>query len=188
MGGMLAARFALMYPESVTKLFMIDPLGLEDWKTLTSYKTVDQLYAQELSNNIDKVKAYQLEYYYDNKWKSEYDKYLVLAKGWFDGPDSELLAWTSALTAEAIFTQPVYYEFKNLKMPTVLVIGSKDKTAIGKAWAPEENKKKMGNYPKMAQDVISKIPKGELITLEGMGHTPFIEDPVRFWKAFGPKL
>ncbi len=74
MGGMLAARFALMYPESVTKLFMIDPLGLEDWKTLTSYKTVDQLYAQELSNNIDKVKAYQLEYYYDNKWKSEYDK------------------------------------------------------------------------------------------------------------------
>ncbi len=85
-------------------------------------------------------------------------------------------------------TQPVYYEFKNLKMPTVLVIVSKDKTAIGKAWAPEENKKKMGNYPKMAKDVISKIPKGELITLEGMGHTPFIEDPVRFWKAFGPKL
>lgn len=73
-------------------------------------------------------------------------------------------------------------------MPTVLVIGTKDKTAIGKAWAPEENKKKMGNYPKMAKDVISKIPKGKLISLEGMGHTPFIESPEKFWKALLPEL
>ncbi|UYL10695.1 alpha/beta hydrolase [Bdellovibrio sp. SKB1291214] len=188
MGGMLAARYALMYPENVTKLFMIDPLGLEDWKTLTTYKSVDQLYDQELSNNIDKVKKYQLEYYYDGKWKPEYDKYLVPAQGWFEGPDSQRLAFTSALTSEAIFTQPVYYEFKNLKMPTVLVIGTKDKTAIGKAWAPEENKMKMGNYPKMAKDVISKIKKGKLIQLEGMGHTPFIENPEKFWKALTPHL
>ncbi|WP_413559059.1 alpha/beta fold hydrolase [Bdellovibrio sp. HCB209] len=188
MGGMLATRYALMYPDDVTKLFMIDPLGLEDWKTLTTYKSVDQLYAQELNGSIEKVKNYQLEYYYDGKWKPEYDKYLVPAQGWFDGPDSARLAWTSALTSEAIFTQPVYYEFKNLKMPTVLVIGTKDKTAIGKAWAPEENKKKMGNYPKMAKDVISKIKKGKLISLEGMGHTPFIENPEKFWKAFSPQL
>jgi pimeloyl-ACP methyl ester carboxylesterase len=73
-------------------------------------------------------------------------------------------------------------------MPTVLVIGTKDKTAIGKAWATEENKKKMGNYPKMAKDVISKIPKGKLISLEGMGHTPFIESHEKFWKAFIPEL
>ncbi|MFM6929465.1 MAG: alpha/beta fold hydrolase [Bdellovibrio sp.] len=188
MGGMLAARYALMYPESVTKLFMIDPLGLEDWKTLTTYKTVDQLYSQELANNIDKVKKYQLEYYYDNQWKPEYDKYLVPAQGWFEGPDSAQLAWTAALTSEALFTQPVYYEFKNLKMPTVLVIGTKDKTAIGKTWAPEENKKKMGNYPKMAKDVIGKIPKGKLISLEGMGHSPFIENPEKFWNAFSLQL
>ncbi len=188
MGGMLAVRYALMYPENITKLFLIDPLGLEDWKTLTTYKSVDQLYAQELTGNIDKVKKYQLEYYYDGKWKPEYDKFLVPAQGWFEGPDSARLAWTSALTSEAIFTQPVYYEFKNLKVPTVLVIGTKDKTAIGKAWAPEENKKKMGNYPKMAKDVISKIPKGKLISLEGMGHTPFIENPEKFWKAFTPQL
>jgi pimeloyl-ACP methyl ester carboxylesterase len=188
MGGMLATRFALMYPDSVSKLFLIDPIGLEDWKTLTTYKSVDQLYDQELSSNIDKVKKYQLEYYYDNQWKPEYDKYIEPAKGWFEGPDYARIAWNSALTSEAIFTQPVYYEFKLLKVPTVLVIGTKDKTAIGKAWAPEENKKKMGNYPKMAKDVISKIPKGKLIMLEGMGHTPFIENPDKFWKAVSSQL
>ncbi|WP_413585703.1 alpha/beta fold hydrolase [Bdellovibrio sp. HCB274] len=188
MGGMLAARYALMYPNNVTKLFMVNPLGLEDWKTLTTYKSVDQLYDSELSNNIDKVKKYQLDHYYDNKWQPEYDKYLVPAKGWFDGPDYPRIAWTSALTSEAIFTQPVYYEFKNLKMPTVLVVGTKDTTAIGKAWAPEENKKKMGNYPKMSKDVISKIKKGKLVSLPGMGHTPFIENPEKFWKAFTPQL
>ncbi len=32
MGGMLAARYALMYPDAVNELVLVDPLGLEDWK------------------------------------------------------------------------------------------------------------------------------------------------------------
>jgi pimeloyl-ACP methyl ester carboxylesterase len=32
MGGMLAARYALQYPDEVAQLVMVDPLGLEDWQ------------------------------------------------------------------------------------------------------------------------------------------------------------
>ena len=32
MGGMLATRFALMYPETVTHLILEDPIGLEDYR------------------------------------------------------------------------------------------------------------------------------------------------------------
>ena len=32
MGGMLATRFALMFPERTTKLILENPIGLEDWK------------------------------------------------------------------------------------------------------------------------------------------------------------
>ena len=48
MGGMLAARFALLYPETVEKLVLVNPIGLEDWKTVVPYKSVEELYASEL--------------------------------------------------------------------------------------------------------------------------------------------
>ncbi|UPL04388.1 acetoin dehydrogenase E2 subunit dihydrolipoyllysine-residue acetyltransferase [Pseudomonas sp. IsoF] len=35
-GGMLATRYALMYPQQVERLAMVNPIGLEDWKALAS--------------------------------------------------------------------------------------------------------------------------------------------------------
>ncbi len=32
MGGMLATRFTLMYPERVDNFILANPIGLEDWK------------------------------------------------------------------------------------------------------------------------------------------------------------
>lgn len=184
MGGMIATRFSLMYPEKVNKLFLVNPIGLEDWKTMTSYRSLDEGYKSELASTPEKIKQYQLESYYDGKWKSEYDKWLEVPTGWVQSPDYPLVAWNSALTADMIFTQPVFYEFKNLQMPTVLIVGDRDRTAIGKAWAPENIKSKMGNYPEMSQRVVKMIPKGKLFTLKGLGHMPFIEDFEAFWRVF----
>ena len=44
-GGMLGARYALMYPEMVAALVLVNPIGLEDWKALgVPYRTVDDEY------------------------------------------------------------------------------------------------------------------------------------------------
>lgn len=184
MGGMVATRFALMYPEKVSKLFLVNPIGLEDWKTMTPYRSLDEGYKAELAGTPEKIKQYQLENYYDGKWKADYDKWLEIPTGWLQGPDHPLVAWNSALTADMIFTQPVYYEFKNLQMMTVLIIGDRDRTAIGKAWAPDNMKNKMGQYPEMSKRVAKMIPKSKLITLKGLGHMPFIEDFEAFWRVF----
>ena len=183
MGGMLATRFSLMYPDSVSKLMLVNPIGLEDWKTMTSYRSIDDGYQAELNNSPEKIKKYQLDSYYDGKWKPEYDKWLEIPTGWLQGPDYPVIAWNAALTSDMVFTQPVYYEFKNLRMPVVLINGNRDRTAIGKAWAAEDMKKKMGLYPEMGKDVAKKIPKAKLIELKGLGHMPFIEDFEAFWKV-----
>jgi pimeloyl-ACP methyl ester carboxylesterase len=83
-----------------------------------------------------------------------------------------------------VYNQPVYYEFKNIKAPTVMIIGDRDRTAIGKAWASEDMKKKMGNYPEISKNVSKMIPNSKLIMLKGLGHMPFIEDFEAFWKVF----
>lgn len=48
MGGMLATRFALMYPEMTEKLILENPIGLEDWKLVVPYQTIDWWYESEL--------------------------------------------------------------------------------------------------------------------------------------------
>ena len=59
MGGMLATRFALMYPERVEKLVLVNPIGLEDWKTVVPYHSVDQWYEQEKKATPESVREYQ---------------------------------------------------------------------------------------------------------------------------------
>lgn len=188
MGGMVATRYALLYPAKVKKLILVNPIGLEDYKTLAPYKNIDELYAMELKTDENKIREYQKNAYYDGNWKAEYEPMLVPAIGWIKGPDNAVVARNSALTTDLIYTQPVVYEFKNLKMPVAMINGDRDKTAPTKAWASPENQKLMGNYPKLGRDVIKMIPKGKLIPMKGLGHLPFVEDFSGFMKLFVAEL
>ena len=150
MGGMLATRFALLYPNETAQLVLVNPIGLEDWKALgVPYRTVDQWYQRELNTSAAGIKQYQLSTYYAGKWRPEFDRWVEMQAGMYNGEGKEQVAWNSALTAEMIFTQPVLYEFGQLKMPVLLMIGELDNTAIAKDIAPAELKPKLGNYAKL---------------------------------------
>lgn len=180
MGGMLAARFALSYPETAEKLILENPIGLEDYKVLTSYQTIDANYRNELKNTVETYRNYQLKYYYDNKWKPEYDPWLNLLAGWTLHDDYPIIAWNAALTTDMIFTQPVVYEFKNIKCPTLLIIGTRDRTAIGKERAPVAVQQKMGLYNELGKKTQQAIPNSTLVELDDVGHLPHIEVFERF--------
>ena len=180
MGGMLATRFALMYPDITEKLILENPIGLEDWKTIVPYQSVDDWYAAELKQDYKKMKDYQLQFYYDNKWKPEYDKWLLPVAGWTINKEYAVIAKTSALAYDMIFTQPVVYEFENLKMPVLLIIGQRDRTALGKNKAPEEAQEKLGNYPVLGRETQKKIKDATLVELDNVGHLPHIEAYDRF--------
>jgi len=175
MGGMLATRFALMYPEMTEKLILENPIGLEDWKTVVPYQSVDEWYQSELKQTYDKMKAYQQEFYYGGEWKPEYEKWLSAPAGWTVNKEYPTIAKNSALTYDMIFTQPVVYEFENIKVPTLLIIGQRDRTALGKAKAPKEIQGKLGNYPALGKATQKKIKNSELVEIDNVGHLPHIE-------------
>ncbi|MFJ4349094.1 alpha/beta fold hydrolase [Pseudomonas sp. NPDC089401] len=180
-GGMLATRYALMYPQQVERLAMVNPIGLEDWKALgVPYRSVDQWYARELKLDAEGVREYERKTYYAGRWKPEYERWVQMLVGLNQGPGHEAVAWNSALIYDMIFTQPVVHEFKDLKMPTLLLIGDQDTTAIGSDIAPPEVKAKLGKYKELGPQVAKLIPHAELVTFEGMGHAPQIEEPRRF--------
>ncbi len=175
MGGMLATRFALMYPESTSKLVLVNPIGLEDWKTRVPYKTIDELYQSELKTTPDSIRAYQRDVYFAGEWKAEYEPLVDVLSGWTKHPDYPKVAWNAALTSDMVFTQPVVYEFPHVKAPTLLIIGLRDRTAVGKAWAPNDVKESLGNYPVLGRQAAKAIPGAKLVELKGVGHMPQVE-------------
>jgi len=183
MGGMVATRFTLLYPEKVQKLILENPIGLEDYKTFAAYQTIDQAYQSELKNTAETYKNYQLKFYYDNKWKDEYQPWLDLIAGWTLHSDYPKVAWDAALTSDMIYNQPVCYEFKNIKTPTLLIIGTRDRTAIGKDRAPKELQPKMGQYQELGKKTQQQIAGSKLVEIENVGHLPHIEVYDKFWSA-----
>ena len=184
MGGMLAARYALQYPDATQALVMVNPLGLEDWKAKgVPYRTVDAWYANELKTSFDSIKKYQLDTYYAGQWKPEYDRWVAMGAGMYLGEGKERVAWNQALTYDMIHTQPVVHEFGNIKTPTLLLIGERDNTAPGKDGAPPEVAAKLGKYAELGPATAKAIPDARLVTFPALGHAPQIQDPAAFHRA-----
>lgn len=181
MGGMLAVRYALQYPAAVEQLALVNPIGLEDWKVEgVPWRDIQQWYAGELKTDFESIKRYQLAVYYSGQWKPEYDRWVEMLAGMYAGPGKQRVAWNQALASDMVFNQPVVYEFQNLKVPTTLFIGQRDRTAIGKDRAPPDVAKRIGNYPALGKRAAEAIPGAVLVEFEDLGHSPQVEDPARF--------
>jgi pimeloyl-ACP methyl ester carboxylesterase len=183
-GGMLAAHYALLYPKDVSRLVLVDPIGLEDWtaKGIPPI-TVDQWYARELKVNANGIRNYEKNTYYGGKWEDRYERWVDMLAGLYNGDGKEVVAWDSALIYDMIITEPVLYRFGDISVPTLLFIGDKDNTAIGKDIAPPDLRPKLGNYPVLGKAAAKAIPGAKLIEFPDLGHAPQMSDPVGFDKA-----
>lgn len=176
MGGMLAIRLALMHPGRVEKLALVNPIGLEDWKTVVPYISVDDWYGRELKATPDTFRSYQKSVYFDGEWKPEYESLIEIPSGWTKGPDWPLIAWNSALHYDMILNQPVVYELGNIRAPTLLLIGTRDRTAIGRDRVEDEKlKASLGRYDLLGRKAAGLIPDAKLVEFDDVGHMPQIE-------------
>ena len=181
MGGMLATRYALMYPEAVEHLALVGPIGLEDWKALgVPYQPVEQVYASELRTTYASIRDYQTAVYYAGEWRPEFERWARMQAGMYVGPGRDVVAWHQALTFDMLMGQPVVYELPRLRVPTTLFIGVHDKTALGKGAAPPEVQAGLGDYRALGRRAAGAIPEAVLVEYEDLGHSPHIQDPERF--------
>ena len=87
-----------------------------------------------------------------------------------------------------IYEQPVVYEFPLLKVPVLLLIGTQDKTIVGKARLKPEDQAKYGLYNQLGKETASKIPGSVLIEFSNSGHIPHLEIPEEFLRALGENI
>lgn len=133
-------------------------------------------------------KAYQLKNYYHGRWQPTYDRWALLQAGMYEGAGRDQVAWAAALTDDMIYSQPVVHEFGDIKVPTVLIIGQDDRTALGKDVTPPTTAATLGDYPELGKQATATIPHARLIPLPGLGHSPMLEAPDRFYKALDDAL
>jgi pimeloyl-ACP methyl ester carboxylesterase len=183
-GGMLGIRYALMFPQEVEQLALVNPIGLEDWKAKgVPALSIDQWYQRELQTTADSIRSYEKATYYAGQWRPEFERWVQMLAGLYRGPGRRAVAWDSARLYDMIFTQPVVYEFERLTVPTLLLIGDKDTTAIGKQAASPEVRAQIGHYPELAKLAAQRIPMATLVEFPDLGHAPQIQDPDAFHKA-----
>lgn len=185
MGGMLASRFSLLYPSTVSRLVLVNPIGLEDYLALgVPYISIDTTLQTEQTTTYSSIRAYEQSTYYPNStWTEAYDKWAVMLANIYFGSRRTDFMDGQARVVDMVLTQPVVREFGSLKSKTLLMIGKKDTTAIGKPWSPPDVQEKLGRYDVLGKKTAEMIPGSTLIEFEDSGHAPQIQDPGRFHKA-----
>ncbi|WP_299759269.1 alpha/beta hydrolase [uncultured Pontibacter sp.] len=179
MGGMLATRFTLMYPDMTAKLVLENPIGLEDYRLFVPYKNLQQLHQSELKQTAEGIRKYHQTYY--TAWKPDYSEWVEVSAAQINHPDYPKVAKVSALTYSMIYQQPVVYEFDRIQVPTLLVIGQEDRTIVGKGYIEDKQKlQEHGQYPQLGQRTAKAIPGAKLVELKNVGHIPHLEATKQF--------
>ena len=188
-GGMLAVRFALLFPERVSRLVLVNPLGLND--TLAEgvpYTDLQQLRAEEAKTDRASIKAYQQRVYYDGRWKPEYDRWVDMLAGQYASAGGDSVREAQARLSDMIQTQPVASEFGRVRQPVTLIVGQKDKTAFRANAAPEAVRAAIRTVPQAAETAVKAFPNARLVRLAELGHSPQVEDPARFHATLAQAL
>ena len=178
LGGMMAVRFALMYPEMVDRLVLEDPIGLEDYRIKVPYATREELTAEALAQTHDGIDRFFRGFF--AQWKPEYQVYADVQYRWLLGPEAHRIARTAAHTFLMAYEQPVLYELPLLRQPTLLFAGEQDRTAIGRNRVSADVRATLGLYPELARKAAESIPNGKMVLLPGVAHIPHLEVPDRF--------
>ena len=180
-GGILATRFALIHPERVSRLVLVNPLGLND--TLAEgvpYTDLGTLHTEGAKTNAASIKAYQLRNYYHGEWRPAYDRWVAMLAGQYAAADGDVVRDAQARLTDMIQTQPIAAELPGLTMPVTLIIGERDLTAFRARSAPAERRSSIRTVPQAAEAAAKRIPGARLIRLDDLGHTPQVEAPARF--------
>lgn len=174
MGGMVATRFALSYPERVSCLVLEDAIGLEDWREKgVPFRQVDDWYNDEKKATYESILKYHQTSYYP-VWDEKYREWVDIQYKVTKSMQFNQLAWVNALTYDMIYNQPVMHEFKDIQVPTLVVVGDQDKTKLARN-APKEVSDRLGHYKELGKETATAIPNSQLIIYSGVGHVPHLQ-------------
>jgi pimeloyl-ACP methyl ester carboxylesterase len=163
MGGMVATRFALFYPDLATHLVIENQIGLEDARLTRPWGGFEAAYKSSLARDWVAIRQ-NFERYFVT-WKPEYEKYVMIHYGWTLSGEWPRLARIRASLQQMVYQEPVVYDWPSIKVKTLVIGGEKD--------GP--------NFPALAKRTADAIPGARLHLIPNIGHNPHMEAPQLFY-------
>lgn len=165
MGGMLATRFALLYPEVTTHMVMVNPIGLRDTRPGRPWQEP----RPEVVHDVEAAYRARLRLEENRvvEWKPEFLEHVRIHMGWILGDDWGHLSYVRALNTSARNADTVVYDWALIRAPSALIAGEEDGPG----------------YPEAARDAVNAMPNGTLVLFPRVGHNPHLEIPERFNRA-----
>ncbi|KAJ7897174.1 Alpha/Beta hydrolase protein [Mycena olivaceomarginata] len=183
-GGMLTFRYGLMFPGSIDEMVVVNALGMEDYVGKgVPWIPIEESYATSRASTFASVQAYENTTYYVGLWEDRYDEWVQMVVDVFFGSRRDAFCWNQAQIVDVVLNQPIAHDFARLQPRLLLMIGEKDTTAIGKAWAPPDVAATLANFTALAHDVSAQVPNCTLVTFPELGHAPHISNPDIFHAA-----
>jgi pimeloyl-ACP methyl ester carboxylesterase len=166
MGGMVATRFALLYPGATERLVLYNQIGLTDARLQRPPTPLDEVYNGLLHESYNAV--YQgIARYFPHEIPDEAQKYIERQYGWTLSGNWPQAAMVRALVQQMVYEDPVVYDWAHITVPKALEIGG-DKDGA--------------NFPTLARHVADTIPGCQLVLIPGVGHVPHFEAPQIFFR------
>jgi len=160
MGGMVATRFALLYPDTTERLVLYNQIGLTDARLQRPPTPVDEVYKQLLNESYDMVYR-GIARYFTGPMPPIAEKYVARQYGWTLSGNWPEAAMVRALAQQMVYEDPVVYDWPSIKARTLEIGGDKD--------GPD--------FAGLAAHVARTIPNCRLVLLPNIGHVPHFEVP-----------
>jgi len=166
MGGMVASRFAFMYPDVTTHLGMVNPIGLTDTRAGRGWQepsmggglvNLQEVYERNVRLERNRVV----------EWKPEFLEFVRIRYGWTMSSEWPRLEAVQALNNNARSIDTIVHDWPHI-------------TARATVFAGEEDGP---NYPDLARNAAAAMQNGEVVLFPDVGHNPHLEAPELFQPA-----
>src|SRR5262245_52467093 len=128
MGGMLAARFATQYPETVEQLVIYNPIGLTDGRYDQPWSSTEDVYARVLASTYKSIRDSLFRYvsHKPSAWNEEFERYVRVRYAWTLSADWPRYAIVQARLSQMPYLDPVVNDWAHISAPTLVLGGRED--------------------------------------------------------------
>ncbi|WP_339868859.1 alpha/beta hydrolase [Pseudohongiella nitratireducens] len=166
MGGMLAARFTMTYPETTTHMVLVNQIGMNDSRPGRPWTDIHERAAQlEESTSYQSILANHMRYY-NGAIKPEYMEFVRIQYGQLMSEEWPLLARIRAWQQGILYFDPVVYDWQHIETKAILLGGQDDRLSPG--------------FAERSQYIAETLPNADIHQYPGIGHNPHLDLPEEY--------
>ena len=163
MGGMVVSRYAMLYPETLTHVVMVNQIGLLDSRLSRPWS--DPL-ASEPSGDAYQSILRGHQNYFTNYWPPAQLEFVRRSYGQTLSGDYPHFARVRRMIAQMMYDDPVVYDWQHITTKALVIGGEDDKL--------------VDDFVARANHVNDELQNSTILLYPGVGHAPQIEIPDQF--------